>query len=172
MSLSFEKIYNAWNQGPLRMAGTEGTYQYAVVAATRRGRVGVRDVGSYYRIRVEPVPRAFATTAIMVTKMAGVLPRDNNWKQPGDGGQDRFSTMVWKDTDEVAERLEDALRAIGLAEGLKALVNAGAPKWAKEIASKMASEKNVREVGVGLTSTDPSEEGEDESSAALAATTG
>ena len=61
--------------------------KYMVVLRTRLGRVGYRHLDGSYRIRVEPetVGRA---------PLARLLTRSRGWKQPGDDGQNRYSTEV------------------------------------------------------------------------------
>lgn len=88
-----------------RMAGTEGTYEYKVLAETPAGRIGIRELsGGQSRIRVEPVDNATLSA----------LPRSNGWKQPGDQGQPRHSI--------VAANSGDASKAV--TAGLAALVSA------------------------------------------------
>ncbi len=76
--------------GRFRMAGTEGTFNYKVLVVTDRGRLGIRDLGNRVRIRVEPIDSDAAD------KMADNFPTDN-WKQYGQEGQLRFSTVVGMD---------------------------------------------------------------------------
>lgn len=71
---------------PWYMAGTEGTGAYKVLAITARGRVGVRKLGDSVRIRVEPFYQCGKVGAVLTAKVG--------WKQPGDGGQNRFSKVV------------------------------------------------------------------------------
>jgi len=78
------------------IAGTEGTYHYAVIYQTKLGLVAVRRLNdSTYRLRVEPSDDKASTA------LAKVLTRnifvDPSWKQPfdqGKNGQNRFSTLV------------------------------------------------------------------------------
>jgi hypothetical protein len=98
-----------------RMAGTQGTGQYIVVAVTPAGKVGYRDLGGGWcgsggslRIRVEPANTEAAE------KAAKVLTRKDGgggWKQPGDNCQQRFSLVVAEDAKTVP--LCTALAAIG-----------------------------------------------------------
>ena len=114
-----------WNY----MAGTEGTGAYVVVGRTGRGKVGVRDIGGgRFRIRVEPFGARF------VPKLAEHLPSSSDWKhwkQPGDGGQNRFSTVTGKGT--VDEMMMDALVAIGHGVLVSKTVD-DLPNWANEVA--------------------------------------
>ncbi|MBP9091040.1 hypothetical protein KBI23_08425 [bacterium] len=78
------------------IAGTEGTYHYAIICQTKLGLVAVRQLNDgAYRVRVEP------STAEASAALAKVLTRnifvDPSWKQPfdqGPHGQNRFSTVV------------------------------------------------------------------------------
>jgi hypothetical protein len=72
-----------------RVMGTEGTENYVIVSTSDIGLVAVRHVhGCTYRIRVQP---ATATGAALI---AEALQPDSGWKQPGEGGQNRFSVVV------------------------------------------------------------------------------
>ncbi|MES2007006.1 MAG: hypothetical protein V4436_02780 [Patescibacteria group bacterium] len=124
------------------MAGTEGTGRYVVIAKTARGRIGVRALGGCLvdqitklvnaRVRVEPVKKS-AT----VTKMADVLSIGGGWKQPGDDGEHRFSTVVEGGGKKLKLRVEKALVALG-AGSLVTEVNPDAPAWAKDLVSSLA----------------------------------
>jgi len=71
------------------VAGTEGTHNYVVIGESKNGLVAVRIVNAHYvRIRVEPRDEASATA------MSSLLSSANGWKQPGDDGQIRFSTVT------------------------------------------------------------------------------
>ena len=89
------------------MAGTEGTGEYVGVADTARGTVAVRQYrpGSF-RIRVEP--KSVKAAAVIGRK----LTRKNGWKQPGDGGQNRFSKVMG--TMGLAGVLKEASDALGV----------------------------------------------------------
>ncbi len=91
----------------LYMAGTEGTGEYQVTHTSRRGRVGFRELGiERMRVRVEPSsPKAAA-------KMAKHLTPEAGWKQPGDGGQDRFS-IVANTNAEAFAAIQLARKALG-----------------------------------------------------------
>lgn len=70
------------------IAGTEGTHNYAIIAETALGLVAVRILAEgRYRVRVQPADHAAGQL------MAQTLSRISGWKQPGDQGQDRFSTV-------------------------------------------------------------------------------
>jgi hypothetical protein len=74
----------------LHVSGTEGTHNYAVIAASPLGFVAVRLLNNNcYRVRVEPDSPEGANT------IAKNLSRSNGWKQPGDSNQNRFSIIVW-----------------------------------------------------------------------------
>jgi hypothetical protein len=90
---------NAWTY----MAGTEGTGEYQVIARGPLGRIGYRVLSDRLRIRVEPADSSAADT---------LAPHFLGWKQPGDGGQFRFSCEVRKlNTD--TSIVEDAIAALG-----------------------------------------------------------
>lgn len=95
----------------LHVSGTEGTHNYAVIAASALGFVAVRLLtGDRYRVRVEPTdPAASSTIGQSLSRAAG-------WKQPGDANQDRFSivTSAAKLHDAVAKAVE-SLSANGAA---------------------------------------------------------
>lgn len=94
------------------IAGTEGTYHYAVICQTKLGLVAVRRLNDRaYRVRVEP-SNDEASTAL-----AKVLTRnifvDPSWKQPfdqGKNGQNRFSTVV--NGDELHAAVAQAVTAL------------------------------------------------------------
>jgi hypothetical protein len=70
------------------IAGTEGTHNYVVIAEGEHGLVAVRLIdGSNFRVRVEPSSEDGAKAVALS------LTRANDWKQPGDSGQNRFSTV-------------------------------------------------------------------------------
>lgn len=91
--------------------------------------VGVREfVPGYFRIRVERLregqnsfdmagtegTHAYTVHATVMAdeqKIAKLLTREAGWKQPGDSGQDRFSTVTGK--SELEQKLGFALRAVG-----------------------------------------------------------
>lgn len=75
-----------------KMLGTEGTGEYVVIARNPRGdRLGVRPLdGNVCRVRVEPVD------LVSAKELQGNFP-DCTWKQPGEGGQLRFSLVTFGD---------------------------------------------------------------------------
>jgi hypothetical protein len=114
------------------MAGTEGTGEYVVVLCTRLGRVGYRllDREDSYRIRVEPEPSSRDRLARLLTRRLG-------WKQPGDGGGDRYSVVV---------RKEQFPQALGLAvQALEpgADINPSAPEWVQQIVKQAMETKSA-----------------------------
>lgn len=122
------------------MAGTFGSGQYVVIAATARGRIGVRPLGCALdkiskiesaRVRVEP-----SESSKIVAGMAKALDK-KSWKQPGDGDQHRFSTVVEGGGKKLKSRIEKALVALGAGK-LKTEVNPEAPAWAKDIVASLA----------------------------------
>lgn len=73
----------------LHVAGTEGTHNYVVIAASALGFVAVRMLsGNNFRVRVEPTDVASSSI------IGQTLTRNELWKQPGDQNQDRFSKVV------------------------------------------------------------------------------
>ncbi len=97
---------------PFYMAGTEKTGEYVVLAVTKRGRLGIRNLGDHgFRIRVEPNGRGnLARLRRRLT--AEKLVRDDGWKQPGDNSQSRFSRVVFY-ADRASKFVAEALEAIG-----------------------------------------------------------
>jgi len=78
--------------GTWRMLGTEQTGLYSVRAASVRGRVGVRHLpGGTVRIRLEPTDKV---TDKMMQEWRETMGHDIGYKQPGDGGENRFSIVV------------------------------------------------------------------------------
>lgn len=74
------------NDDNFPMAGTEGTNTYVVPLKSSNGSLGYRpdrDRG-VYRVRVEPA------SAESAARLASAFPA-SSWKQPGDGGQPRYS---------------------------------------------------------------------------------
>lgn len=101
-----------------KMAGTERTFKYLVVAATDKGRVGYRNLGcGQYRVRIEP-------TAGSEGELAGKF---EGWKQPD--SQCRYSTVV--NQANLQKALKQALETLG--QGHIA-INTEAPEWAQELA--------------------------------------
>lgn len=85
---------------PWFMAGTEGTGQYAVLAQSSFGTIGVRPLGGGVRIRIEPSDPAHAE------RLAEHLTRQAGWKQPGDDRQNRFSIVAQENSDQAREALQ------------------------------------------------------------------
>lgn len=114
------------------MAGTEGTKEYVVLVRTPHcGRLGVRDLGGAdtFRVRVEPVDQGAAE--ILQERFGSA----DDWKQPGDDDQFRFSKVV--DFEGLQEEVSFALEALGVtaeasASGLLE-VNPNLPDWAKQL---------------------------------------
>ena len=104
-------------------AGTEGTGEYKTVLKTRYGKVAFRDLGGSVRVRVEPSSYANG-------KLAELLGRDRGWKQPGDGGQNRFSKVV--SASQLKATLEVAKLALGVGR-LKSRQNPAANVVAKQL---------------------------------------
>jgi len=115
------------NNGKFFMAGTEGTGEYIVPLITNRGAVGFRFLGGQtYRIRIEPATRADGVA------MAASFPRTREFKQPGDGGQDRFSTVVTT-VGELYRVVGDAITEL-CAGATDADINQAAPSWSTRLA--------------------------------------
>lgn len=87
------------------MAGTQKTGQYLVIGRSSSGRIGIRPLGDgQVRVRIEPAGQS-------TPSLAKRFPRYDDWKQPGDGGQDRFSRVV---TGEAGIMMvEQAIKALG-----------------------------------------------------------
>ncbi len=99
------------NPNPWIMAGTEGTNEYLVLASSSFGRVGYRLLPyGKVRIRVEPASLRHAD------KFAEILTHATGWKQPGEGHQNRFSTV-----------LNRGIQAIDVLEEVFALIKRGRP---------------------------------------------
>lgn len=83
------KILQNW----ANMAGTEKTGAYQVFAQSNRGRVGVRKFPNegVVRIRLEPVANISPN---VLEEWKKKLPKSAGYKQPGCGGQNRFSIVV------------------------------------------------------------------------------
>lgn len=118
------------------MAGTEKTGAYCVICKTARGRIGVRvlsgDLGAAVatqvaRIRVETIGGNVA-----VNKVSAILKSEAGWKQPGDGGERRFSTVADTATD-VKKALLKGLVALGVGAGLKVNINPNAAAWLRDL---------------------------------------
>lgn len=109
------------------MAGTQGSNEYKVVCKTRYGKVGFRSLGGSVRVRVEPVrdPKVAA-------RVAARLTRETGWKQPGDGGQFRFSSVT--PASSLGVKLTEAKQALGVGR-LKSRQNPRANRQAKALAT-------------------------------------
>ncbi len=115
------------------IAGTENTGEYLAVAhvGDRSNKLGVRFLASgAVRIRVEPRNTESAEA------MSEVLTRDEGWKQPGDAGQKRFSTVAFS-PDSALEAVDTALKALKT-QG-KAEYNSDRGKYRKRIREHTAS---------------------------------
>ncbi len=131
------------NGNKFHMPGTEGTGRYMVIAATARGRVGVRVLDgaldkmsrvSIARVRVEPNSKPS-----VIKKMSEKLP-DGKWKQPGYEGQHRFSCVVHNGKSKgksLRINVSDALVAIGVGELQKVDINPEAPAWAQGLVASL-----------------------------------
>jgi hypothetical protein len=95
-------VTDNWKQ----MSGTERTGKYVVLARTPAGdRIGVRklDNGGSVRIRIEPSDEN-------VDHLCRELTREEDWKQPGDEGQNRFSIVARGENG--TQIVQDALRLL------------------------------------------------------------
>lgn len=118
---------------PWSMAGTENTSEYVVLAESSFGRIGYRILPGIpgftpdaVRIRLEPATEAHAA------KIAEHLSRNNGWKQPGDSGQNRFSTVVLMGTEAI-ETLETAYALIK--RGRPLVYNPAKPDYKSDLQS-------------------------------------
>jgi hypothetical protein len=114
------------------MAGTEGTGKYVVPLRTSLGRIGYRELGGSYRLRLEPTAEGDASIAKILTAAAG-------WKQPGDG-QDRYSKVV--SLGELRSVLEFAIRTLGQG-GARLVENPDAPSWTREVIDRVRMRRAV-----------------------------
>lgn len=108
------------------MAGTEGTGKYVVTLVTDRGRVGFREFSpGRFRVRVEP------ETVDSAASMSADFDQTEGWKQPGSGGQNRFSLVVSGQT-ELEQTVEHAVKAL-----MRdcTTVQTNGPEWARKLAS-------------------------------------
>jgi hypothetical protein len=104
-----------------RMAGTEGTNAYRVVALTDMGKVGFRALsGGTVRVRVEPVNGSKLGRSFK-----------SNWKKPGQDGQHRFSTVV-EGEKAIKNALAIALKAVGAGD-MDATIHPKTPIWVKNL---------------------------------------
>ena len=106
------------------MAGTERTGKYLVIARNSLARIGFRVLGwGEVRVRIEPVDEASAAA------LAKVFTRQKGWKQPGEGGQNRFSKVCGR--MEALLVLGRALRALRHRGKLE--FQPGKRHWRKEL---------------------------------------
>lgn len=127
------------------MAGTEGTGKYVVIANSDFGRVGVRYLSNdLVRVRVEP------KNEVGASELAAVC--GSGWKQPGEGGQPRFSRVVKQGdlaatVQPVLDRLAEAkllqTNVLDSATQAKLVANPAAADWS--FAIEMARHKAVAE---------------------------
>lgn len=73
------------NGNKWQMAGTESTFEYVVLVVAALARIGVRALSGKSRVRIEP-------TGDTVEQLASEFPA-SIWKQPGQGGQNRWSAV-------------------------------------------------------------------------------
>lgn len=139
-SPTVKKIFNTWNDQPFEMAGTEGTGEYVVICATRRGRLGVRylPVHGCYRIRVEPSPSEHKTSKAMLAKMCRRLKSVDGWKLPGHNGQDRFSIVT---AASPADLVRLGMRVIGADRLVTIRSEEPHPEWTQDILDGVVTAK-------------------------------
>jgi hypothetical protein len=114
-----------------QMAGTEGSFQYVVVALGTEGRIGFRPLGDMARVRIEPKDGAsYGVVRRMDEELQG---SDFEWKTPN--GQFRFSTVI-DGNEGLREALEVGIGVIGEIEQ----VNPAAPAWARRLAGEYVPE--------------------------------
>ncbi len=121
----------------VKMAGTEGTEEYVLLARTALGIVGVREFRpGQFRIRVEPTVEGAAKLATILTGAAG-------WKQPGHG-QNRFSTTTVGDKSAgTRASVTKALYAL-ISDGDAPETNYKAPSWQRAIVSRDRLERVLK----------------------------
>lgn len=127
----------------LAMAGTEGTGLYQVVVDTKSGKLGYRDLGyclgcnnKHVRIRLEPKGKKAAEA--MAVSFYG-----DEWKKPGEDGQNRFSTVTGG-IDEMSklvgnDRFVLALR-VALVGAKRVRVATSTPDWAIALIRQITAE--------------------------------
>lgn len=104
-SLSFPLTENQMFSSNKRVRGTEGTENYVCLAQGKLGVVAVRMLSlGKFRLRVEPVKPD------VIASMAAVLRPEYGWKQPGEGGENRFSRVESHEGFDTL--LSDAMKAI------------------------------------------------------------
>lgn len=113
------------------MAGTEGTGEYFVVVRTYRGRVGYRELGAAFRIRVEPDHPEDRTA------LSRTLTRASGWKQP-DAAQDRYSIVVSE--EQFPNALGLAIRAL---DPTRIELNPSVPMLVREIVEKVRNRVGI-----------------------------
>ncbi|MFA7340186.1 MAG: hypothetical protein WC028_25625 [Candidatus Obscuribacterales bacterium] len=104
--------------------GTEGTHNYAIIAASPLGFVAVRLLTSdCFRVRVEPAnlegtnPLLQSLRRIDSWKLFHSLSRSAGWKQPGDSNQNRFSIVV--SASELHDAVTTAVEALSYGDDCK-----------------------------------------------------
>lgn len=111
-----------------QMAGTEGSFEYVVVANGSEGRIGIRELGGSSRVRIEP--KDGASYGVVRNMDERLAEGGFEWKAPN--GQFRFSTVVGNDV--VKEAVAEGLEVIG--EIFE--INSAAPAWARQMAGEPA----------------------------------
>jgi len=140
------------NQNPNNkffMAGTTGSGKYIVLVVTQLGRIGYRDLGPTWRIRVEPA------TPTAAAALKAVCTRSDGWKQPGDDGQFRFSTVQEAD-GEHKEALVVALTVL-LFGAQTVDINPALEPWLTELVAAcrdVGADSGVPQAGSGDTALD------------------
>jgi hypothetical protein len=100
----------AFNKATNKLTGTTGT-TYVVAKVMTNGVIGYRDLhNGEFRIRVEPF--------VSGIELGEATDSDFSWKQPGEDGQNRFSTVVTGHDDVIGACTE---AAEALAEGPQSL---------------------------------------------------
>ncbi len=144
-----------WSGNPFYMAGTEGTGQYVVILATQFARVGIREypkLGSgKFRVRIEPSRSGSpGLCRPLLPVLNCFFPTSAGWKQPGQGGQWRYSheffssdTMAAEFAAIVSQQFQEAIgyTAAAVAVG-DAVVNSStevSPAWARDILDRVAT---------------------------------
>lgn len=124
------------------MAGTEGTGEYMVPLTTSLGAVGYRCLsGDRFRLRVEPVGDAVET-------LAPSFP-SADWKQPGQGGQNRFSTVISGGYEALGAALAKAVAALSTDQPGRVTfiqINPDAPQWVRQAVESTVKSTIVAEL--------------------------
>ncbi len=111
------------------MSGTEGTGLF-IVPIKADGRVGYRviDGGTRIRVRVEPARNG-------ASRLNSTFP-SGTWKQPSDGGQNRYSLVIPNSQVELEKVLATVVAAL-VEKGGSVKINKETPAFARDLAERV-----------------------------------